>query len=266
MGIGDPRKGDIADVITGVECIDTIAGIEHVAPQAVKLRRPWLLGPLLQAHPGVQIVVTRPESEGLDAGAMIDGYRAWHQAFAAVGRMDLWGPHELSNEINHEGHDEYWQRQYAGIASYAAEAISAINALCDEYGAGVRSRLRLGGLTPFRRTGETVALHRTITDTTGVAPAAHAYFQGRDQVEVGLWEGWLQVYRRPGRIITEMNDSSVGLDMATRTDNTILAFRRAAEMGFAMAILFALDPWVDPLGVQYAYSHDQQRRILEAVA
>jgi len=239
------------ELLTGVEILESIGSIAELQPSVIKARHPEQLGAILEACPKARIY-TRPPTEGYYKQEIIDGYRAWEQAFAQASAGQRWDGHALGNEPNHSGGP--WRED--GYGWYRAELIAALFELPASH------LLHLPGLVRFTNTGSWIAMYAGVQEgRPWLRRASHAYSQasGADIVAAS-WE-------QPAFLVDEFNHSGANLDDASRVQACIEAVQQWAREGqIQAAILFCHTSWKDGNGVEYAFSLEDQRRILNAVA
>jgi len=249
---------------SGVEVISAPNGLDIVAPTAIKLREPGLLW----AVPAGVKIITRPRSEGLDSGAIYDGFSMWHNALKDDPR---WLLHEISNEIQHPNHDAFWAAK-GGIGAYRNEATVGFSQIASDFGPNWIARCALGGLRVPQDLTEVLTIYTRLQDDfSDLKRCAHVYWQGANdevvtsaRINDAIWDGKRQLGFRPG-YISEYGDSG-SLEIAVRVNRCKVAHIRMHEEPLILGdFLFANDPWQDPDGIQHAFSPAQQHEILYAV-
>ena len=195
--------------------------------------------------PDGAVLLGRPESEGLNANDMVEGWYAWQE-----GRTGLY---EVGNEPNHPNHLDMT------ASRYEAELRSALARIPPH----AHPTLLLPGLVPYRDTAEWAAMYDRVQADYNVGRAAHAYWQGRHNIASGVHDAIAQCSGRTAGVwVTEFGDSGNESE-AQRVENCIEAVRQMADAGFAGAVRFCEGRKDGDWG-HFVFSEDDNQRIIAA--
>lgn len=238
----------------GVEVLHNPQSIGSVGGGVVKLRHPHHLQTLLVNH-RPQVLLTRPESEGYDYGSMRDGVDAWFTAVFNANMVGIHWYHEIANEPNHnrEVHKEDPTQWFVQARALLRDTSVP------------HTHLLLPGLQPHVGTAAWAEAYDSLQrEFPRVGRAGHIYFQGASNILGGISEGLNQMSHKPGWI-TEFNDSGFDTTQVRVHNCVAMLDHLESQPNILGAVLFSHETWVDEAGVQFGYSIDHQRYIINSV-